>query len=294
VGDPGTTAGAPGPTTAPGATEPTTAPGTVAHLRIYRRFVRARIRADWQYRASFFLFLAGQTLVAGADLAAIAVIFTAVDDLVGWSGPEVAFLFGASGLSFGLCDLIISPVEHVGVHIKAGSFDTFLVRPVGALWQLLAHDFALRRIGRLLQPAIVLVVSLRLVEVDWGPAAALLVVLTVVCGAVIYGAVFVVTSSLAFWTVETQEIANAFTYGGNVTTSYPIDVLGTWLRRITTFVVPLASITYLPAAWLFDHPLPSGLPRAAAWSGPLVAAAAALVARAVWALAVRHYRSTGS
>jgi ABC-2 type transport system permease protein len=263
-------------------------------LRIYRRLVGARIRADWQYRGSFLLFLAGQTAVAGADLAAIAVIFTAVEDLAGWSGAEVAFLFGASGVSFGLCDLIVSPVEHAAIHIKGGSFDTFLVRPVGALWQLLAHDFALRRIGRLLQPAIVLVVSLRLAEVDWNPATALLVVLTVVCGAVIYGAVFVVTSSIAFWTVETQELGNAFTYGGNVVTSYPIDVLGTWLRRIATFVVPLASVAYLPAAWLFDHPLPFGLPRAAAWSGPLVAGAAALVARAVWGLAVRHYRSTGS
>ena len=32
--------------------------------------------------------------------------------------------------------------------------------------------------------------------------------------------------AMAFWTVETQEFANAFTYGGNLITQYPLDVFG--------------------------------------------------------------------
>ncbi|HEX8803084.1 MAG TPA: ABC-2 family transporter protein, partial [Acidimicrobiales bacterium] len=180
------------------------------------------------------------------------------------------------------------------LHIKDGTFDRYLIRPGGALWQLLGDEFAARRLGRTLQPAATLGVALGLVDVDWSPAAVALVPVTVACGAVIYSAIFVATSSIAFWTVETREVANSFTYGGNQLSSYPIDVLGTWLRRLATFVVPLASIAYLPAAWLFGKPLPFGLPAAAAWSGPIVALGAAAVARAVWRLAVRHYRSTGS
>jgi ABC-2 type transport system permease protein len=111
---------------------------------------------------------------------------------------------------------------------------------------------------------------------------------------VIFGAVWVVTSSLAFWTTETQEIANSFTYGGNTLTAYPLDVLGVWLRRFYTFVVPMASVAYLPAVRLFDKPMPFGLPRFLVWSGPLVAGAMLLLARAVWGHAIRHYRSTGS
>ena len=48
----------------------------IADLRVWRRLVGARIRADWQYRTSFFLFLLSQTLVACLDLAVIAAIFT--------------------------------------------------------------------------------------------------------------------------------------------------------------------------------------------------------------------------
>ena len=50
-------------------------------LTVYRRLVRARVRADLQYRASFFLFLISQTLIAGLDLAVILVLFTQVNSL---------------------------------------------------------------------------------------------------------------------------------------------------------------------------------------------------------------------
>jgi ABC-2 type transport system permease protein len=263
-------------------------------LFIYRRLVGARIRADWQFRTSFVLFLLGQFVVSLSDFAAIAVIFSAVDGLAGWTGPEVAFLYAMSGVAFGLGDLLISPVEWAARHIKAGTFDQFLIRPVGALWQLLATEFAPRRLGRSVQPAVVMVLSLRLVDVRWDPATVALVPVTIVSSTVIFGAIWVITSSLAFWTVETQELANSFTYGGDFLTDYPIDVLGGWLRRLVIFVVPLASICYLPAVRLFDKPMPYDLPRAAAWSGPFVALAFALLARAIWSLAIRHYRSTGS
>jgi ABC-2 type transport system permease protein len=263
-------------------------------LSIYRRLIGARIRADWQYRTSFLLFFAGQVLVAGADFAAIAVIFSSVNAIDGWSASQVAFLFGMSGLSFGLGDLFISQVEHASTHIKAGTFDQFLIRPIGTMWQLSGAEFATRRLGRSIQPIIVLVIALAVVDVAWTPAHILLVPLTVISGFVIFGAVWVVTSSLSFWTVETQEVASAFTYGGSTLTSYPIDVLGTWLKRIATFIVPLASVVYLPACALFDKPMPFDLPEWVAWTGPAVALIGALIARTVWVTAIRHYRSTGS
>jgi ABC-2 type transport system permease protein len=117
---------------------------------------------------------------------------------------------------------------------------------------------------------------------------------TVLSGTVIFGSVWVVTSSVSFWTVDSQELGNAFTYGGSLATSYPIDVLATWLRRLFTYLVPLAFVAYFPAARLLDRVEPLGLPSATAWATPLVALASFLVARAVWRLAVRHHRSTGS
>lgn len=270
-------------------------PAELRHqLAVYGRLLGARLRSDWQYRTSFLLLLVAQVLVAGLDLAVIAVIFGRVDALAGWTALEVGLLYGLGGVAFGLADVFVSQVELASRHIKAGTFDSFLLRPVGPLLQLSATEFALRRTGRLLQPLVVLGVALAGAEVDWTPARAGLVPLAVASGTLVFGSVWILTSSVAFWTVETQEFANAFTYGSNHLTQYPLDVLGPWLRRLATFVVPLAFVAYLPAAYLLGKPEPLGLPAEAAFASPVVAGALALAAALAWRTAIRHYRSTGS
>lgn len=263
-------------------------------LDLYRRLLGARLRSDWQYRTSFLLLLVSQTVVAGLDLAVIAVIFGQVDALAGWSVVEVALLYGMAGVAFGLGDLFVSQVEYASRHIKAGTFDRFLLRPVWPLLQLSAEEFALRRVGRLLQPLVVLGVALASAGIDWTPLRAVLVPVALASGTAIFGAIWVITSSIAFWTVETQEFANAFTYGGNHLTQYPLDVLGPWLRRLATFVVPLAFVAYFPAAYLLGKIDPLGAPAEVAFLAPAVAVGLTLAARAVWLTAIRQYRSTGS
>jgi ABC-2 type transport system permease protein len=263
-------------------------------LRIYAHLVAASIRSDAQYRVSFVLYLLAQALVAGFDLAVVLVLFANTGALAGWTAEEVVLLFGLTGMSFGLGDVLVSEVELAGRHIQAGTFDKFLIRPAGPLIQLCATEFALRRLGRVLQPLAVLAVVLPRLDVDWDPARVLLVPVAVVSGATIFGALWVMTSSISFWTIGSREVANAFTYGGNHLSQYPIDVLGGWLRHLVVFVVPVAFVSYLPAAWLLGKPPVLALPSWTGLTSPVVAAGLALVARAVWHTAIRHYRSTGS
>ena len=266
----------------------------MGELAIWRHLVVARIRGDWQYRTSFALTLASQTVVAAVDLAGIAIIFGRVERLGGWTVGQVAFLYGLSGVAFGLVDLLVSPVELTSDHVKAGTFDRFLIRPVGPLWQLCGTEFSLRRAGRLIQPLIVLTIACGATGIRWRPSLVLLTVLALVAGTAIYGAIWVVTASIAFWSVDAKEVGNAFTYGGGTVTSYPVDVFAGWLRGFITFVLPLAWVAYLPGAIVYGKPIAFGLPRLAVWTVPLVALAAMAVARGVWGAGLRQYRSTGS
>ena len=126
------------------------------------------------------------------------------------------------------------------------------------------------------------------------PAQLAMVAVALTTGVLVFSSLWVIFSSAAFWTVETQQVANSFTDGGRTLASYPLDVMGGWLRRFATFGVPLASLAYLPACWLLGRPLPFGLPDAAAWAGPFVALPFVAFARFAWARGIRHYRSTGS
>lgn len=264
-----------------------------AHAAIYARLVAARVRADWQYRTSFVLLTTSQFLVTFLDFLAIAVLFTQVQLLAGWSLAEVAFLYGTTGVAFALCDVFVSEVELASRHIRLGTFDQFLLRPVGPLVQLCAQEFALRRAGKVLQALVVLGLAIAWVPIEWDGARVLMTVVTVAAGTLIFGAIHVITSSLSFWTVETQEVANSFTYGGNFASQHPLDLYSDWLQRLLV-IVPIAFVNYLPATWILDKEDGLGLPGWAAFASPAVAGVMVLVARVVWRSAIRHYRSTGS
>jgi ABC-2 type transport system permease protein len=263
-------------------------------LFIYRRLTVARIRSDYQYRASFWLFTLGQFFITFFDFVAIAVIFGQVNELGGWSLSEVAFLYGITCVAFGLADMGISQVEDIADRIKLGTFDQLLIRPLSPLFQLAADDFALRRIGKVLQGAIVLVIAMSRLPVDWTPGRLLFVVITIISGAVIYGSVWVVTATISFFTVDSREVANAFTYGGNYMSQYPLPIYGVWLRRTLAFVIPLAFVSYFPAVGILGKHDPLGAPAAFHDAAPIVALLGIFVARAVWQFGIRHYRSTGS
>jgi len=269
------------------------APTLAEQATIWRKLVGARIRADWQYRTSFVLFVISQFLAAFLDALLIVILFANVDRLAGWSVAEVALLYGTSNLAFSLGDVFVSEVEFVSHHIRHGSFDRFLLRPVGPLLLLCCLEFAGRRAGKVFQSALVLGIALTQVPVDWNAGNAAMVVAMVAVGFVIFSGIWVITSSIAFWAVEIREVANSFTYGGNFVSHYPLEIFSGWLRRLLV-VVPLAFISYYPALWVLGRHDPHGAPQWYAFAGPLVALVIVLVARAVWASGIRHYRSTGS
>jgi ABC-2 type transport system permease protein len=260
----------------------------------YRRLVAAKIRSDWQYRTSFLFFLVSQTAVTALDLAVILVLFDVVPSIGGWNVTQVAVLYGLVTLSFGIGDLFISQVEAVAVHVREGTFDRMLLRPLPTVVQLSAGEFALRRIGRSIPATITLVVALVAADIDWTPGRVAMVPVTVLAGTAIFGAVWVVTSAISFWAVGAREVANSFTYGGGFAHQYPLQVYSRWVRTVLGWLVPMAFVAYVPAVYLLDAANPLDLPGWLALTPPFVAVASVLVAWRVWGAGVRAYQSTGS
>ncbi|MGI8793879.1 MAG: ABC transporter permease [Acidimicrobiales bacterium] len=264
---------------------------------VYGRMLAARVRSDWQYRTSFIIFTISQAFAPLLDFLAIAVLFNRVPQLGSWSLAEVAFLFGLSGVSFGLADTLIGSVEYVSRRIKDGTFDRLLIRPMGALVQLSAEEFAFRRLGKMAQAGTVMALAAANLDITWSPGLAAFTAVTIAAGVVIYGSIWVVTASVAFWSVETQQMANAFTYGGNFVSQYPLTIYAGWVRRLILFVVPIGFVGYMPALVILGRNAEVdrfGLPAILPYLSPVIAGIAFVLARAVWRLGLRHHRSTGS
>jgi ABC-2 type transport system permease protein len=265
----------------------------VETILVWRRLVGAQIRSQLQYRLSFGLQAASSFLISFLDFFAVLIVFHNVSRLGTWDVHQVALLYAISMISFALTDLLIGHLDLLPQKVRDGTFDVLLVRPRSTLLQVAALDFQLRRLGKAIQGAIVLAYALATVHVHWTAGRALWLALTIPVGTVIFGAVWVTGSCIAFWTTEGGEFTNAFTYGGNFLTEYPIDVYSRWARRLLAYVVPLAFVAYFPSLYVLGKPDRFGLPGALRFAGPAVAVAACVVAGTVWRLAIRHYRSAG-
>lgn len=261
---------------------------------LYGRLVAARIRSQLQYRVSFAIQVVATFLISFLDFVAILIIFENVSTLGEWSVEEVALLYAVATIAFSFADLIVGHLDEFPQMIRDGTFDLVLVRPRGTLFQIIAADFQLRRLGKTIQGLAVLAYALSSVDVDWTPGRMAMLPVMIAAGTAIYISVWVLAITIVFWTVEAREFANAFTYGGQFLAQYPIDIYGRWLRRFLAFAIPMAFVAYFPALYILDKPDPLGLPEALRFASPPVALLAAAAAGLAWRFAVRHYRSTGS
>ncbi|GLW14261.1 transporter [Streptomyces sp. NBRC 13847] len=260
----------------------------------YGLIVRMWVRSSLAYRTSFVMMACGNFAANALDFVAIMLMFSQIDALGGFSLPEVAFLYGTSGIALGLADLLLGSIEGLGRRVRDGTLDTLLLRPAPVFAQIAADRFALRRLGRITQALLVLGWSLPRIEVDWTVGRVLMLPLMAVCGTAIFGAVFTAGAAFQFWAQDAAEVQNSFTYGGNAMLQYPPTVFAKELVRGVTFLVPLAFVNWLPALRLLGRPDPLGLPGWVDFLGPAVAALMCAGAGLAWRWGLRSYRSTGS
>ena len=260
---------------------------------IWFRLAGARLRSELQYRTSFVFVVITTFVFSFLDFVAVLAIFDNVDALGGWAFAEVALLYGTAGVGFNLANVLVAGIDTAAEHIRAGTFDRLLLRPVGTVVQLTGGGIELKRVGRLAQASLVLAVAWVRIDVSWTAFDLLALATLIVSGAAIFGCIWVMVAAIGFWTIDNRGIGNTFTYAGAYLTYYPLDVFTGWLRQVA-LVVPLAFVNYLPVAHLLDKDPAYDLPSATGLASPLVAIVLAIVAGAVWRFGVRHHRSTGS
>lgn len=266
----------------------------VEGVRAYGLIAMMWLRSTMAYRASFVMTAFGNFTATALDFVAIVLMFAHVDALGGYSLPEIALLYGASGTAFGITDMVMGSMGRLGRRVRDGTLDTLLVRPAPVLAQVAADRFALHRLGRTSQGVLVLGYALVTLDIAWTPLKAAMIPLMLLSGAAIYGAVFVAGAAFQFVAQDASEVQNSFTYGGNTLLQYPPSIFAKDLVRGVTFVVPLAFVNWLPALYVLGREYPLRLPEWVAFLPPAVAALCWVGAGLAWRKGLRAYRSTGN
>lgn len=264
-------------------------------LAIYLRLIGARIRSQMQYKTSFWLDLLGTAASTGMDFVVLFMLLQRFELVGGWRLHEIGLLYGLTSISFGLAEMIgrgfDSPFERLMQH---GDFDRVLIRPLSSFVQVLASEFQVRRLGRAVQGAGVLIWSLVQADEVWTPVLLPLLLLSILSGVVIYAGLIVIGATICFWTIKTPEVINAFTFGGQQLTSLPLSIYDRWIRTVFLSIAPVAFASYPAALVILDRSDPHGLPAWIAWGAPVVAGIFFAAALGFWHIGVRRYQSTGT
>jgi ABC-2 type transport system permease protein len=264
-------------------------------LRLYGCYAATSIKAQMQYPASFLFLSLGQFLSTVVEFVGIWALFDRFQSLVGWTLPQVALFYGTVNISFALADMISRGFDVFGPQfVKTGDFDRLLLRPRSTPLQLMGHELRLTRIGRLLQGALVLGIAIGLLDLSWGVREVALLHAAIAGGVAFFLGLVVLQATLAFWTVESLEVANTLTYGGVTAAQYPIEIYSKWFREFFTFVVPLSCVAYFPIVGILGIDDPLGAPKWFLYVAPLAGSLFLAASLTIWRLGVRHYTSTGS
>jgi ABC-2 type transport system permease protein len=257
-------------------------------FRLYLRYIAISLRAQLAYRATFAMKTFGHLLVTGIEFFGIWALFARFGTLRGWTLPEVALIYGIADIAFAFADGFGRGFDRVASLLKAGDFDRMLVRPRSTVLQLFGYELQLMRVGRLSQGLVVLIWASR--SFAWSAGSVALVVLAIAGTIAVFLGLVVLQATSAFWTIESLEVWNAFTYGGNYASQYPMEIYRAWFRRFFTAIVPLALTSYYPARAIIGRD-PLDVWHVVAPLAGLVFFAISLLA---WGVGVRHHASTGS
>ena len=263
---------------------------------LYFRLISVQVRSQLHYRLSFLFEMVTTFLMTAIGFISLALIFQRFGTIAGWSLSEVAFLFGMVESAFGTMDLVFSGFDpqNFGRQIRLGRLDQMLLRPVDITLQVFGSEFALRRFGRISQGLIILFLSISWLQIEWTLIKILYLPVIFFSLVLFFGALFIIGATITFWTVDSIEVINIFTYGGSEMMSYPMHIYADWMRRFFTYILPAIFINYYPTLFILGKPDPFHMPAFAFFLSPLVALSLYGIALAFWQFGLRNYHSTGT
>lgn len=263
-------------------------------LPLYFRYIGISIRGQMQYRISFLTHALAHFLITGIEFLGLAALFQRFGHVSGWTLPEMALFYATISIAFAFAEAVPRGFDILGRLIRSGDFDRMLLRPRLLAYQVLAQELQLMRIGRLSQALIILLWAAHALQMDWTVARVSLLLFAIAGGICLFSGLFILQATMCFWTIESIEIANCFTYGGVEAGQFPMSIYKRWFRHVFTFIIPLATINYFPLHAILGRPDPLGSTPLLQCLSPLAGVLFLIVSLQFWRIGVRHYASTGA
>jgi ABC-2 type transport system permease protein len=255
---------------------------------VYYQAFMTSLQMKLEYRADFFMGVGAALSLQAAGLGMLTVVLAQIPSLAGWSGMQVALLFGLTTAVQGLSELLFNHIWYVPSYVVRGQIDRLMVYPVKSLPFFLLTSPELHAFGNLAGGSLIYCFASGKLGQPWWAYA--LLPYWIAAGCLVHTSALVLCGALCF-IVKGQRgqqywVVNALLQA----TRYPVSVFPNPMQVVLLFVLPFGAMNFLPVGWTF------GL--ASAFSAlalpAIVAGISTWLAFKAWDFGLSRYESTGS
>jgi len=262
----------------------------VKELRLYKHFLKIRFLSEVEYKGWWLMFFQVIIMTIGDPLAVV-LTFARFGSIGVWTMERVLFMYAMAFTSFGLAETLLRGFDNFPFYmVRSGEFDRLLLRPKSLFVQVATSSFHLRRVLRPIIGICIIIWCMNRLGMAFTLANVTMLIFAFIGGFLTYAGVLVMSSGIAFFTINAVDWIYIFTSASREVARVPVNYLPRVLRYMFTFFLPMLVICYFPASAM-------GGWGGAAWRGWLALPAGAVffaVGMLIWRIGVRHYKSTGS
>ena len=232
-------------------------------LHLITVYSKTTAKAWFQYRVDAFLRSLAVFLREATGIIVIYFTLLKFDTLSGWNIYEMLFLFSLLFLTYGIMIIFFTGLRDFGKTVRDGSFDRFMLRPRGLLFQILF-------------------------------ANACYYLITVAGGVQIQGAVFLFIATLNIYLLQTDSLKEMLYWDMRKFAGYPISIFNKFIQTLMIYVMPFAFVNYFPAQYFLRKEDMAAYPEVYIYLTPVVGIAMYILAYLFWRYSIRFYKSSGN
>lgn len=221
-------------------------------IKMYLACVRTAFAQAAAYRADFMMGML-ITLLSNILFPLVTVLVYANGaSFPEWDMWEVLLVQAIYSMSTGVASMVLSSVVWVTMdHIRSGSFETVLLKPVSPLFFIMASNFDVQSIGLFLGGLIMAVVAAAHTGIG-GIAGILSSVVLFLAGIMVLGGMNLMMAAISFKWVGNSRIPEIFDSISNFG-KYPLSIFPRMVQILSVFIIPVAVIGFFPASALLGR-----------------------------------------
>lgn len=259
------------------------------YIRLYKAFFRMNLMKITAYRANFWFLFFITGIESAIVFVSVAILFTHINNIAGWSYNEVLVLMGAYMFSQSLAWILFKAGVHdLDTLIQKGDLDGFLVKPVDTQFLISVQRIDIVDAGRSVVGIVLILTGLSGKAILATLLNIPLFILMMMVGQVILYSIMLTLKIISFKSIQGWA-TNAISWRFHDLAHYPTDIYRGAVRFFYTFVIPLIFIATVPTKALL------GIMDVRFFVGGIIAAALSLtLVRMIWKRALRNYSSASS